>query len=80
MEWLDRAGIPTANVHTVPEVAGHPQLEARKRWRTVGVPNGTIPALIPPHNLAGLTPRMGPVPAPGQHTAEILAELGLSEE
>jgi crotonobetainyl-CoA:carnitine CoA-transferase CaiB-like acyl-CoA transferase len=80
MEWLERAGIPTANAHTVPEVAGHPQLAARNRWTTVSVPGGMIPALLPPHNLAGITPRMGPVPAPGQHTAEILAELGLTED
>jgi hypothetical protein len=36
-----------------------------------------IPALIPPHNIQGVSPRMGAVPALGQHTNEVLAELNL---
>jgi crotonobetainyl-CoA:carnitine CoA-transferase CaiB-like acyl-CoA transferase len=76
--WLEQADIPTSNSHTIPEVAAHPQLAARNRWVTVGVPGGTIPALLPPHNLRGVPPRMGPIPAAGEHTDEILAELGMA--
>jgi crotonobetainyl-CoA:carnitine CoA-transferase CaiB-like acyl-CoA transferase len=35
--------------------------------------------LKPPFNLSGFEPRMGPVPALGEHTRAILAELGYAE-
>jgi crotonobetainyl-CoA:carnitine CoA-transferase CaiB-like acyl-CoA transferase len=54
----------------------HPQLEARDRWREVGSPAGPIDALKPPFNLSGFEPRMDPLPALGEHTRAILAELG----
>ena len=38
---------------------------------------GEIDALKPPFNISGLDPRMDPVPALGEHTEAILAELGL---
>jgi crotonobetainyl-CoA:carnitine CoA-transferase CaiB-like acyl-CoA transferase len=76
---LDRAGIANGAVNEVPDVAAHPQLAARGRWTNVNSPSGPIPALIPPHNLANAAPRMGEVPALGQHTREILAELGFED-
>ena len=39
-------------------------------------PGGDIPALIPPHNLQHVPPRMGRVPALGEHTSEVLAAHG----
>ncbi|MEO8026383.1 MAG: CaiB/BaiF CoA-transferase family protein [Bryobacteraceae bacterium] len=75
--WLDQAGIATGSVNDVPTVAAHPQLKARERWRITQTPSGDIPALIPPHNLAGAAPRMGRVPGLGEHTDEILRELEL---
>ena len=72
---LERAEIANGAVNEVPEVASHSQLAARKRWMKVASPVGLIPALIPPHNLAQAPSRMGPVPALGEHTGEILAEL-----
>jgi itaconate CoA-transferase len=76
---LDEAGIANGAVNDVPEVAGHPQLAARGRWVSVDSPAGAIPALLPPHNLAGAPALMGNVPALGQHTREILAELGFED-
>ncbi|HVT39076.1 MAG TPA: CaiB/BaiF CoA-transferase family protein [Gemmatimonadaceae bacterium] len=73
--WLERADIPIAAVNDVPAVAAHPQLAARGRWVNVGSPGGTIPALVPPHNLQHAPARMGDVPALGEHTSEIVAEL-----
>lgn len=76
LAMLEQADIPTGSVNDVPAVASHAQLAARNRWTAVGSPSGEIPALIPPHNLRGVQPRMGNVPALGEHTAEVLAELG----
>ena len=38
----------------------------------------SIAALKPPFNIAGMEPRMDPVPAVGEHTCAILEELGYS--
>jgi itaconate CoA-transferase len=74
---LGQARIPTGAVNDVPAVASHPQLAARRRWVDVDSPGGVIPALLPPHNLEHAPPRMGAVPALGEHTKEILEELGI---
>ena len=66
---LDEAEIASAAVNDVKAVASHPQLAARGRWRMVGSAGGDIPALLPPHNLSSVTPRMGRVPALGEHTS-----------
>jgi itaconate CoA-transferase len=73
---LDAAGIANARLRTPGELTGHPQLRARDRWRTVRTPGGDIEALLPPVQLAGQTPVMGPVPALGEHTEAIRAEFG----
>jgi formyl-CoA transferase len=57
----------------------HPVLAARERWQPVDVPGGTITALRPPADIAGVDPVMGPVPALGAHTDAILRELGRSD-
>ena len=62
------------------ELAEHPQLEARGRWAEVDSPVGSLRTLIPPATLDGDEPVMGRIPEPGEHTAAVLAELGISEE
>jgi itaconate CoA-transferase len=42
----------------------------------VDSPAGPVAALIPPIDIAGVTPVMGSIPALGEHTAAILGELG----
>lgn len=74
---LDEADIASGVVNDVAGVVAHPQLSARHRWVSVETEAGSIPALLPPHNLQGVEPRMGAVPALGEHTQEVLAELGL---
>jgi len=74
---LDRAGIATARLRTPAELAAHPQLAARDRWREVDTPAGPIRAVLPPVTVADREPVMGRVPALGEHTAAVLAELGL---
>lgn len=75
IERLERAPIANARVNTMQEVWDHPQLKARNRWREVGSPAGPIPALIPPGTW-DTGPRMDAIPALGQHTDALLAELG----
>ena len=76
-ERLDRAGIANANMNDMSDVWHHVQFEARNRWREVQTPMGSIPALLPPGGI-GSEPRMDAVPALGEHSADLLAELGYS--
>jgi itaconate CoA-transferase len=77
---LDAAGIANARLRTPAEFAAHPQLAARDRWRQVGTPAGPVRALLPPVTVPGREAVMGHVPALGEHTAAILAELGLEAD
>ncbi|MET8978199.1 CaiB/BaiF CoA-transferase family protein [Streptomyces sp. NPDC004539] len=80
-EELDAAGIANAGVNDVADFVAHPVLAERDRWRDVTLPGGTaVPALIPPVDLDGVTPRMEPVPGPGEHTDAVLGELGYGED
>jgi crotonobetainyl-CoA:carnitine CoA-transferase CaiB-like acyl-CoA transferase len=73
---LEAADIANARLNSVEAFWQHPQLAARDRWRKVGSPAGEIDALKPPANFEGLEPRMEAVPAVGEHSDAILAELG----
>ena len=75
VERLEAAQIANARVHTMQEVWDHPQLAARECWREVGSPVGPLPAMLPPGTW-NEGPRMDPVPALGEHTDALLAELG----
>jgi len=77
---LDAAGIANARLRTPAEFAAHPQLAARDRWRDVDTPAGPVRMQLPPVTVPGREAAMGAVPALGQHTAAILAELGLSAD
>lgn len=78
---LEGAGIACARLRDVHEVAEHPQLAARERWREVGTPVGPLRALLPPITLpGGAEPRMGEVPALGQHTGMLLRAVGMTED
>ncbi|MET9833316.1 CaiB/BaiF CoA-transferase family protein [Streptomyces sp. NPDC006385] len=77
LEELESIGIACAGVNDVAAFLDHPVLAARGRWTDVAVPGGaTVEALLPPADLGGLTARMDPVPAAGEHTEAILTELG----
>ncbi|WP_312305989.1 CaiB/BaiF CoA-transferase family protein [Pulveribacter sp.] len=78
VERLDAAGIANARVNDMAGLWAHPQLAARGRWRGVATPVGEVPALLPPGVNSAFDYRLDPVPAVGQHTAAILAELGWS--
>ncbi|MDQ1014414.1 CaiB/BaiF CoA transferase family protein [Streptomyces afghaniensis] len=80
LEDLEAIGIACAGVNDVAAFLDHPVLAARGRWTEVAVPGATVEALLPPADLAGLPSRMDPVPAVGEHTEAILAELGRTDE
>lgn len=77
---LAEAGVPAAQINELKDVAAHPQLAARNRWRTVGTEFSPISALLPPVTFDDVEARMGDVPALGQHTAELLAEAGVDPQ
>jgi crotonobetainyl-CoA:carnitine CoA-transferase CaiB-like acyl-CoA transferase len=79
IERLEAADIANARLNSMEEFWRHPQLAARDRWAKVRSPAGELDALKPPLNLDGMEPRMDAIPAVGEHTASILAELGYSE-
>lgn len=79
MMRLDHANIANGAVNDVPAVVNHEQLAERGRWANVSTPNGMIAALLPPHNLQGAPPNMGAVPALGEHSQQIMAELAEME-
>jgi itaconate CoA-transferase len=73
---LEAAQIANAQVNAMPDVWAHPQLAARERWTTVGSSAGPLPALKPPALPPEFEPRMDAIPALGEHTDALLAELG----
>ncbi|MFC7306911.1 CaiB/BaiF CoA transferase family protein [Streptomyces monticola] len=80
VERLEEAGIACARLRDLTEVAAHPQLAARERWREVGSPVGPLRALLPPVTLpGGVEPVMGDVPALGEHTGALLRAVGMSD-
>lgn len=75
---LDAAAIANARLNDVTEFLAHPQLHQRNRIRSIGSETGPQDVFLPAVTIPGLEPAMNPVPALGQHTASILAELGLN--
>ena len=73
---LDAAGIANGRMNTAQEVWEHVQFTARDRWRDINTPGGPVRALLPPFTFTDIEAVMGDVPALGEHTDAILAELG----
>ena len=81
-EWLERfraARIPCGDVNDVGEVMEHPQLTHNRLVTKVGSPVGSIPTIGSPFLVGGTRPGVGDVPGHGEHTAEVLTELGLDQ-
>jgi crotonobetainyl-CoA:carnitine CoA-transferase CaiB-like acyl-CoA transferase len=73
----DAARIGNAVYRTPMEVLDHPHLAARGRWHEVPTPAGPVLGLLPPMLFDGEGLSTGPVPALGEHTGAVLAELGI---
>ena len=79
VERLDAADIANARLNDMREFWGHPQIAARSRKAKVGSSAGEIEMLKPPFNVSGMEAKMEAIPALGQHTRPLLAELGYAE-
>jgi len=75
---LDAAGIANGRLNQPADVWDHVQFAARDRWREVETPNGRVRALLPPFTFTDAEAAMGSVPALGEHTDAVLAELDFS--
>jgi len=77
---LDAAGVPCAPINTVPEVFAEAQIEHRRMLRKLPHPSaGDVPQVVSPLQFtqAPLAFERAP-PLLGEHTDEILQELGIS--
>ena len=70
----DEAGIGNAPLNGVHDLAEHPQLALRGRWRDVDTPVGPAPALIPPALGRHWDVPRGVLTARGEHTDALRAE------
>jgi crotonobetainyl-CoA:carnitine CoA-transferase CaiB-like acyl-CoA transferase len=71
----EQAGLGHARLNTVSDVLEHPQLVERDRWCETECPGGSFLSLRSPVQSDTWDVAPGPVPALGQHTEAVLAEL-----
>ena len=76
VERLDQAQIGNARMNDMHDLWAHQQLVARHRFVEVDSPVGAIKALLPPGAPDSFEVQLGAIPAIGEHTDAILAELG----
>jgi len=78
IDRLESARIAYARMNSVEQYLAHPQLAGGRR--DIGSPAGLLVALVPPVRMSGVEPVMGDVPALGQHTDQVLGELGIDRD
>jgi crotonobetainyl-CoA:carnitine CoA-transferase CaiB-like acyl-CoA transferase len=78
---LNKAGVPSGPVYAMDQVFADPQVQHLGiEWAVESPKLGTLNLVRAPMNLAGVQPPRRPTPERGEHTAEVLAEFGVSAE
>ena len=84
LEWealLVEAGVPAGATRTMSEIAASPHVVGRGLIAPVETETGPVPIVGSGFLMPGTSrTARGPVPRLGQHTEEVLAEIGLSPE
>ena len=82
IERLDAAGVPCGPINTIPDVFAEPQVVEREMLREIAHPiAGPIPQVVSPIRYREAALEFGRAPPLlGEHTREILRELGLADE
>jgi itaconate CoA-transferase len=73
---LDDNGIANGRLNEAKDVWDHVQFSSRGKWREINTEAGPVRALLPPFEFTDQEAVVGDVPALGQHTNEVLGELG----
>ena len=73
---LERHGIANGRLNDPLATWNHEQFAARDKWRDIMTENGPVRALLPPFQFTDFEAVMGDVPSVGQHTDQVLTELG----
>ena len=77
---LDQAGIANGRLNEPIDVWNHVQFAARDRWREINTEAGPVRALLPPFTFTDQEAAIGDVPRVGQHSDEVLGEIGFTPE
>ncbi|CAN5721635.1 CaiB/BaiF CoA-transferase family protein [soil metagenome] len=73
---LELADVPYGDLNEISQFLEHPQLRERNRWRQIDSPHGPLQAILPPITFEKTELVMGAIPAVGEHTDQVLTELG----
>jgi formyl-CoA transferase len=73
---LERSALAYSRLNEAADVLTHPQVEARDRLVEVAVPGGNVKVPRAPFNIEGLDEGPAAVPGLGEHTQEVLQQLG----
>ncbi len=77
---LDQAGIANGRLNEPIDVWNHVQFSARDKWRQIQTEAGPVRAMLPPFTFTDQEAVMGDVPSVGQHTDQVLNEIGFSAQ
>ncbi|WP_040588669.1 CaiB/BaiF CoA transferase family protein [Sciscionella marina] len=77
---LTEVGIANARITDIADLAGHPQLLERDRWIRTPIPTGDVETVYPPGIPGQRRTDLGAVPLLGEHSDQVLTELGYSAE